>query len=121
MTENDASNWYLVTGLIFGLAIGLVISLLILPATNREVLPTELSASAKNEYRLMIANSFQTNYNLERASSRLALLGDSDSKTALIMHAQEIFASGGLDDDARALAELSAALITTKNPPNQSP
>jgi hypothetical protein len=108
------NNWYLLTGLLLGLAIGLVISLLALPLTNAEALPSELNDQARAEYRLMIARAFVAEPNLERAKSRLALLGDAKPAEAMVAQAQELLATGGTEDDARALAYLAAMLSSTQ-------
>ncbi len=119
--QNNQTHWYLLTGLVFGIAIGLVISLLIVPAVHREALPAELSPNAKNAYRAMIASTYQTDFNLERAQSRLALLGDADPGEALIAQAQEVIASGGSEEAARALAQLAAALDSLPVNPTSTP
>ena len=106
------NNWYMLTGLLLGLALGLVFSLLVFPFTNTEALPSELSMENRAEYRLMIAQSFAAQPNLERANSRLALLDDTNPADALLAQAQELLATGGTEEDARALAYLAAMLST---------
>jgi len=110
METKNNSPWFLLTGLILGLAIGLIIALLIVPVEHQVALPTELSATAKAEYRLMIARAFQANADLLRAQSRLALLADPNPVSALTAQAQALLAEGGADADARALAELAEQL-----------
>ena len=78
------NNWYLLTGLLLGLAIGLMISLLFVPLTNAEALPSELNEAGRAEYRLMVAQAFAAQPNLERANSRIALLGDTNPGEALV-------------------------------------
>jgi hypothetical protein len=82
METEKRSNLYLLTGLIFGLAIGLVISLMITPAINRDAAPAQLAESGRAEYRLIIAKTFTSDYNLVRAQSRLLLLGDPSPSAA---------------------------------------
>ena len=106
METNNTNPWFLLTGLIIGLAIGLIIALLILPVEQQVALPAELSPAAKAEYRLMIARAYQANADLLRAQSRLALLADPDPVSALTIQAQALLANGGSDTDARALADL---------------
>jgi hypothetical protein len=108
------NNWYLLSGLLLGLAIGLVLSLFVLPLTNAEALPSELNEAGRAEYRLMIARAFVAEPNVERANSRLILLADSNPGETLVSQAQELLASGGAEEDARALAHLSAILTTTQ-------
>ncbi|NLW71625.1 MAG: hypothetical protein GXY37_01885 [Chloroflexi bacterium] len=105
-----SNNWYLLTGLLIGLAVGLLVSLLLVPLTNAEALPAELDPAAKAEYRLMIARAYVAQPNNQRAESRLALLRDPDPAGALVTQAQELLAAGGAEEDARALAHLSAML-----------
>lgn len=105
-------HWYLLTGLLFGLAIGLVISLFILPLTTAEAVPAELGAGSRAEYRLTIAKAFASRPDLERARSRLDLLGDAQPAEALLQQAQELLAAGGTEEDARALAYLATMLST---------
>ncbi len=119
--ENNHTHWYLLTGLILGIAIGLVISLLLAPSIAPEALPAELSSEAKGEYRVLIANSYLVDFNLERAESRLALLQDPNPVDALIVQAQEVVASGGSEVEARALAQLAAALGTVQPAPTAIP
>jgi uncharacterized membrane-anchored protein YhcB (DUF1043 family) len=110
METKNTSPWFLLTGLILGLAIGLIIALLILPVEQQVALPAELSPAAKAEYRLMIARAYQTNTDLLRSQSRLELLADPDLVSALTAQAQALFAEDGADADARALAELAEQL-----------
>ena len=110
METKNNSPWFLLTGLIIGLAIGLIIALLILPVEQQIALPAELSPAAKAEYRLMIARAYQANADLLRAQSRLALLADPDPIGALTLQAQALLANGGSDTDARALADLAERL-----------
>lgn len=119
MEEQTKNNhWYLLTGLLLGVAIGLVISLIIAPAVNAEALPSELSSEAKASYREMIAMSYSSNHDLERALSRLELLNDSDPVGTLISQAQELLASGGSETAARALAEFGTRLNELLAPPS---
>lgn len=109
------NNWHLLTGLLLGLAIGLVISLLLLPLTNAEALPAELNEAGRAEYRLMVARAFAAQPNLERAASRLALLADAMPGEVMVAQAQELLATGGTEEDARALAYL-AAMVSSAEP-----
>ncbi|OQA15531.1 MAG: hypothetical protein BWY63_02911 [Chloroflexi bacterium ADurb.Bin360] len=113
METNNQSHLYLITGLILGAALGLLISLVIAPVVHQVALPQELSTQAKAEYRLDIARAYQAAPNPERALSRLALLNDPDPSAALIAQAQELLASGGSEDAARALVSLAGLLQST--------
>ncbi|HOT52524.1 MAG TPA: hypothetical protein PLH68_00825 [Anaerolineaceae bacterium] len=121
MENNNQSHLYLVTGLILGAALGLLISLVFAPTVHQVALPQELSSQAKAEYRLDIALAFLASPNLERAQSRLALLNDPDPVGALVAQAQELLASGGSENAARALVSLAAAQESASSPPTAQP
>jgi len=120
MENEKRSNLYLLTGLIFGLAIGLVISLMIVPAINRDAAPAQLAEYDKSAYRLTIAQTFVSDYNLVRAQSRLLLLGDPSPNVALAAQIQELQGPGA-NGDVEALQKLMDALNTTSQAPAQEP
>jgi hypothetical protein len=120
MENEKRSNLYLLTGLIFGLAIGLVISLMIAPAINRDAAPAQLAESGRAEYRLIIAKTFTSDYNLVRAQSRLLLLGDPSPSAAIAAQIQELKTSN-TQGDVEALQTLMDALNTANQAPAQSP
>ncbi|MGD0707758.1 MAG: hypothetical protein ABSA51_04825 [Anaerolineaceae bacterium] len=103
--------WYLVTGLLIGLAAGLVFAWVIAPVHYVDTAPNTLSGNSKDQYRLMIAMAYAADGNLDRASSRLALLGDADAVEQLAAQAQRIDAAGGAADESSALSLLSSALL----------
>ncbi|MDD2521881.1 MAG: hypothetical protein PHW11_03535 [Anaerolineaceae bacterium] len=109
-TKPHQTHWYLLTGLLIGLAIGLVFSILVLPAENSDALPGELSPQAKDDYRVMIALAYSSNQNLERALSRLDLLEELNTVDLLTAQAQNMLASGSSETVSRALAELATRL-----------
>ena len=120
MENEKRSNLYLLTGLIFGLAIGLVISLMVAPAINRDAAPAQLAENDKAAYRLTIAQTFVSDYNLVRAQSRLLLLGDPSPSVAIAAQIQNLqgpSASG----DVEALQRLMDALNTASQAPAQEP
>ena len=120
MENEKRSNLYLLTGLIFGLAIGLVISLMIAPAINRDAAPAQLADNDKAAYRLIIAQTFVSDYNLVRAQSRLALLGDPSPSVAIAAQIQELQGPGA-NGDVEALQRLMDALGTASQAPAQEP
>ena len=103
-------QWYLLTGLIFGLILGLVFSVLILPVENADALPAELDQAGKDDYRAMIALAYSANQDLESALTRLELLAEPNTVDLLIAQAQNTFAENGDETIARALAGLAARL-----------
>ena len=59
---------------------------------------------------VLVALAYSDNDDINRASSRLALLKEDNPASALAALAQQKLAHGGSPDQARALADLSAAL-----------
>ena len=55
MREEPRGNWYLLTGLIIGLAAGLLYSLVFFPLRYSDTEPSALSEAHKSEYRKLIA------------------------------------------------------------------
>ena len=117
METEKRSNLYLLTGLIFGLAIGLVISLMIAPAINRDAAPGQLAEYDKGAYRLTIAQTFVSDYNLVRAQSRLQLLGDPSPSVAIAAQIEDLQGSNA-NGDLEALQRLMDALGTASQAPN---
>lgn len=120
MENEKRSNLYLLTGLIFGLAIGLVISLMVAPAINRDAAPAQLAENDKAVYRLVIAQTFVSDYNLVRAQSRLLLLGDPSPSVAIAAQIQNLQGPSA-NGDVEALQRLMDALNTASQAPAQEP
>ncbi len=110
MNEERRGHWYLLTGLLIGLAAGLLISLVISPLRYADSDPSALNEVAKNQFRQLVALAFQANGNIPRAQGRLSLLRDADPNRELAAQAQRILGEGGSPDEARALAALASAL-----------
>jgi len=109
--NSDRGNWYLLTAIILGMGLGLIYSWVISPTVLKETHPHILRSDYKDVYRSLIASAFQANGDLPRARARLALLKDEDAAYVLAAQAQWILAEGGDYEKARALANLSAALL----------
>ncbi|MCB2178646.1 hypothetical protein KQH61_04440 [bacterium] len=101
---------YLITGLILGVALGILYAWVLTPVETIETTPADLRADFKEDYRVLIARSYQANYDLNRAEARLALLGDAAPARALAVQAQLTLGEEGQEDAARALGLLAAAL-----------
>lgn len=101
--------WDILLALLLGLGLGVAYSWVIAPRGTTNTQPTVLRADFKDSYRAAIAAAFAATGNLPRAQARLALLGDSDSATALDSQAQRMIASGEFSQ-ADQLAALSQAL-----------
>ena len=125
-TKNGTTRrgyWYLLAGLLIGLALGLLYSWVISPIRYVDTAPVSLRADFKDQYRAMIASAYLATGDLGRAQARLALLGDPDPIQALTLQAQRDLADGSPGESAHALAVLAAALKQppTLNPPYPTP
>ena len=112
--------WYLLTGLVIGLALGLVYSLGLNPIEFSFIAPQSLGEAYKEQYRLLIAQAFEANGDIGRAEARLSLLHDNNMPAALAAQAQKLLAEGGDPDEARSLAALEGALRSGSLPVSPS-
>ncbi|MDP2975508.1 MAG: hypothetical protein Q8N45_04765, partial [Anaerolineales bacterium] len=112
--EPRRGPWYLLTGLLTGLALGLLVAWVISPVQYVDTAPASLRADFKDQYRSMIASAYLATGELGRAQSRLSLLGDADPLQALTLQAQHALSVGDPNGSAYALARLADAL---KQPP----
>jgi hypothetical protein len=108
--EPRRGSWYLLTGLLLGLGLGLLVAWVLAPVKYTDTAPASLRADFKDQYRNLIASSYLATGDLGRAQSRLALLGDSDPRQALIVQAQSILAAGNPDGNPYVLVNLANAL-----------
>jgi hypothetical protein len=109
MSENRG-HWYLLTGLLIGLALGIAYAWAIAPLEYVDTTPESLRADFKDEYRFLIAFSHRAHGNLERTKARLSLLGDADPVAALGEQAQRMLAGNVEMSRVRILADLAEAL-----------
>jgi len=124
-----AENLYLLTGLLIGLGLGLLYAWVISPVKYVDTSPASLRADFKDGYRAIIASAYLVSGNIERAQSRLALLGDPDPVQALVNQAQQARSQGDPNNSAYALSMLAEALqqpptippTLTPIPPTQTP
>lgn len=105
--------WYLLTGLLIGLALGLTYAWVIQPVNFYDTPPHTLNAADKAQYRLMIAQAYAADGDLVRAHERLKLLEDANVNEVLIEQAQQLLAADGPVEQARALNALADALANT--------
>lgn len=109
-TSERRNHWYLLTGLLLGLALGLLYAWKISPVRYVDTEPATLRADFKDQYRLTIASAYLATGNLERARARLALLGEENPSEALENQAQRWLAQGDPQGGSRALLALATAL-----------
>ena len=104
------TNLHLIFSLLIGLGLGLVYSWFLSPVTYIDASPSILRVDFKDQYRIVIAASYQSNQDLARARARLNLLGDVDSVGALSAQAQRMLAEGEPFEKVRPLAQLATDL-----------
>jgi hypothetical protein len=109
-SRDGQGNWYLLTGLIIGLALGLLIAWVISPVQYVDTGPSSLSAEYKDEHRRIVALAYNADRNLTRARERIRLVDGEQSVQALASQAQRMLANNQPAQEARALAVLAADL-----------
>jgi hypothetical protein len=115
--ERRQPPYYLLTGLLLGLALGFVLTMVILPVQYSNVPPETLNSTDKDRYRLMIAMAFQANQDLGRASARLGLLRDDDIAGQLIQQSRR----SQTKSDAQVLLNLAQVIQNPLAQPIVSP
>jgi hypothetical protein len=83
--------WFLLTGLLIGLALGLLYTRVMEPVQYYDVSPVSLSEADKDQYRGMVALAYDANGDIGRARARLRLLGDAKTVWSLSAQAQRIW------------------------------
>ncbi|MBN1304021.1 MAG: hypothetical protein JXA13_06260 [Anaerolineales bacterium] len=112
----------LLFGLLIGFGIGLLYSWVISPGKQTDLSPAALRSDFKDQYRSVIAASFASTGNLERARARLALLEEQEPGKRLAAQAQRMIASEGDDSTTiQALALLANALQQSDAQPTNAP
>ncbi len=110
MREEQRGNWYLLTGLILGVALGLGYAWMVNPVEYVDAPPYALREDFKAQYRTLIAVAYLYNGDLERAIYRLEALQDEDITRTLAMQAQQALAEGRPEVETQALGRLAVAL-----------
>ena len=113
--------WYILGGLLLGLALGLVYALIISPTKFVDVPPASLRADFKDQYRLLIASAYITSGDLGQAEARLAMLGDTNAVQALTDQAQRALGIGDPNHSASLLTLLAQAVQQNPILPVSSP
>lgn len=104
--ERRQPPYYLLTGLLLGLALGFILTQVIMPVQYTNVPPETLNTADKDRYRLMIALAYEANQDIGRAESRLGLLRDDDIAGQLIQQSRR----SETRSDAQVLLNLAQAI-----------
>jgi hypothetical protein len=110
MTDRRWTVVLVIGGFVIGLALGLLISWIIAPIRFVNTGPATLRVEFKDQYRAAIASAFNATGNLDRATARLALIGDPNPQQALNGQAQRILVEGKYPDTAFDISVLVNAL-----------
>ena len=116
MRQDRQGSWYLLTGVVLGIAIGLFYSWVVSPVEYVDAPPYALRADFKDEYRALVAAAYLYSNDLLRAENRLAQLKDDDTAQSMAMQAQRALAEGHPEAEVRALGLLAMALGTGVTP-----
>ncbi len=110
MRDDRRGPWYLVTGLILGVALGLAYAWLVAPVAYTDTPPLSLRADYKDQYRVLIALAYASNGDLGRARARLALLSEAEPGPVIANQAARAAAENRPTSEVQALALLAEAL-----------
>ncbi len=102
--------FHIAAAVIIGFGIGLLYSWRLSPVSYVDANPALLRADFKDQFRIVIADSYAASQDLARARSRLDLLGDVDPVSELSAQAQRMLAAGESFDKVRPLAQLATDL-----------
>jgi hypothetical protein len=111
----------LAVALVLGLAAGLYYAWVINPVEYVDSSPASLRQPYRDNYMLLIAAAYAQQHDLTRARARLSLFNDPQLKDTLAALAQRELATGGSEQQARALAELAALVEQTPGPRTTTP
>jgi hypothetical protein len=110
MKQDRRGSWYLLTGLVIGIAIGLGYSWMVSPVKYIDAPPYALRDDYKAQYRVLIAVAYLYSGDLVRAEDRLAELKDDNIIQTISRQAQQAQSEGHPDEEIRALNMLASAL-----------
>ncbi len=106
----DRGSWYLLTGLLIGVAAGLLYAWLFSPVEYINTAPASLRTDFKAQYRALVGAAFLASGNVDRAQKRLAELKDGDIASQVSAAAQAWMDGTHPESEVRGLNLLAAAL-----------
>lgn len=117
----SAQRWFLFAlSIILGLALGLVYGWVISPVQYVDTTPSTLRADFRTDYTLMVAETFESDQNVDQAARRLASLGSQPpaqiASTALTFAQEHNYAA----TDLGLLQNLTVALQVWQPPVGNS-
>jgi len=119
--KDDRGPWYLITGVLLGIAAGLFFAWVIFPIEYADTTPADLRADYQDHYRVLVALAYSYNGDVVRAQARLDKLGEADPASNLAEQAQRYLAGGRDPYEAQALGLLAVAIGQAAGQDNPSP
>ncbi|HNT23702.1 MAG TPA: hypothetical protein PKM21_05020 [Anaerolineales bacterium] len=110
MNRDQRGPWYLLTGLVLGVALGLVYAWVLAPVKYVDTVPDMLREDYKAQYRALVAAAYMATGDLPRAQARLDQLNDPEVARTVAIQAQQALAEGRPEAETRALGLLAVAL-----------
>lgn len=108
--EERRPPWYLLTGLVIGLAFGLLYAWVWQPVEHVDTFPSSMKAEYKDAYRSLVAAAYVADGDQGRAEARLVVLGDEDPVRALSLQSQRLYGNDEDGQQARLLKILEKSL-----------
>jgi len=106
-----------------GIGLGVIYSWIISPLRIIDTNPGTLRADFKDQFRVVVAASYASDHNLDRAKARLVLLGDPNPVEELTAQAQRMLGAGDSFNVIQQVANLATDLQSGKTniPATSSP